>query len=176
MAHWGAIGGGQGNHTENAVNAGLLMRKALLAFNKRHKGSFPVAKMGSGINTGSVISGQIGSEQRLEYTVIGDAVNLASRIEALNKPFGTDLLISEDAYQEVKGLFKFALMPSIKVKGKSVAQQVYAVIGRKDDPECPANLAAVRSLLGIAVKKGASIADVGAKDEKFEIVGMAKKK
>ena len=175
MAHWGAIGG-QGNHTENAVNAGLLMRKALLAFNKRYKGTFPVAKMGSGINTGPVISGQIGSEQRLEYTVIGDAVNLASRIEALNKPFGTDLLISEDAYQEVKGLFKFALMPSIKVKGKSAAQKVYAVIGRKDDPECPADLAAVRRLLGIEIKKEASAADADAAEKKFEIVGGAEKK
>ena len=76
MAHWGAIGG-QGNHSENAVNAGLLMRKSLIAFNKKHKGKFPVAKMGSGINTGPVISGQIGSEERLEYTVIGDTVNLA---------------------------------------------------------------------------------------------------
>ena len=170
MAHWGAIGG-QGNHTENAINAGLFMRKALLAFNKLHKGKFPVAKMGSGINTGPVISGQIGSEQRLEYTVIGDAVNLASRIEALNKPFGTDLLISENAYKEVPNIYKLALMPSIKVKGKTAPQKVYAVIGRKDDPECPGSLAELRKLLGIVVKKEASAKDVEAKEEKFEVVG-----
>ena len=172
MAHWGAIGSHKGdNHTESAINTGLLMRTALIAFNERNKGKFPVAKMGSGINTGPVISGQIGSEQRLEYTVIGDAVNLASRIEALNKPFGTDLLISQDSYAEVKGIFKLALMPSIKVKGKSEPQQVYAVIGRKDDPKCPANLAEVRLLLGIEIKKEATAADTDSKEEKFEVVG-----
>ena len=169
MAHWGAIGG-KGSHTENAVNAGLHMRKALLAFNKTHKGKFPVAKMGSGINTGPVISGQIGSEERLEYTVIGDAVNLASRIEALNKPFGTDLLISEDSYQEVKGIFRLALMPSIKVKGKSEPQKIYAVIGRKDDPQCPAGLAELRKMLGIEIKQEATADDAEAKEEKFELV------
>ena len=176
MAHWGAIGSRRGdNHTESAINTGLLMRTALLAFNERHKGKFPVAKMGSGINTGPVISGQIGSEQRLEYTVIGDAVNLASRIEALNKPFGTDLLISQDSYDEVKGIFKLALMPPIKVKGKSEPQKVYAVIGRKDDPKCLASLAEVRLLIGIDIKKEVTAAAAEAKEKKFEIIGSKDK-
>ena len=169
MAHWGAIGK-RGKPTENAVNAALFMRKALLAFNEKHEGKFPVAKMGSGINTGQVISGQIGSEQRLEYTVIGDAVNLASRIEALNKPFGTDLLISEDSYNEVNNIFEVVRMPSIKVKGKSQAQKIYAVLGRKDDPECPPNLDLLRKLLGIEIKKEATATDAEAKEEKFKIM------
>ncbi len=103
---------------------------------------------------------------------------MASRIEALNKPFGTDLLISEDAYNEVKGIFKIALMPAIKVKGKSEPQKIYAVIGREDDPECPTGLDEVRRLLGIEIKEEASAAAAEAKEEKFEILdaGSTKKK
>ena len=61
-------------------------------------------------------------------------------------------------------------MPSIKVKGKSEPQKVYAVIGRKDDPECPANLAGLREILGIEVKQEATTEDAEAKEEKFELV------
>ena len=165
MAHWGAIGSPSNNYTENAINAGLFMRKSLIAFNEQYKGKFPFAKMGSGINTGPVISGQIGSEKRLEYTVIGDAVNLASRIESLNKPFATDLLISEDSYKEVQNIYKLALMPSIKVKGKSAPQKIYAVIGRKDDPKSPASLSELRKLLGIEVKKKSTV-----REKDFEIL------
>ncbi|MCB1310043.1 MAG: HAMP domain-containing protein, partial [Leptospiraceae bacterium] len=116
MAHWGAFGS-EGNDTENAINGALMMRQAIIEFNKRGAGNRPFAKMGCGINTGQVVSGQIGSEERFEFTVIGDAVNLASRIEALNKPFGTDILVSQDSYDKVKDLFKVEPMPAIKVKG-----------------------------------------------------------
>ncbi len=174
MAHWGAISG-QGNHTENAIDAGLYMRKALLAFNQNHKGHFPIAKMGSGINTGTVISGQIGSEKRLEYTVIGDTVNLASRIEALNKPFGTDLLISESAYNEVEGIFKLVPMPTIKVKGKKDPQKIYAVLGRHDDSQAPKSLSELRQILDIKDTNQTSTVDTEAKEEKFEILAGQEK-
>ena len=168
MAHWGAIGG-KGDITQNAINAALMMRTALIAFNKRHKGHFPPTRMGCGINTGPVISGQIGSDVRLEYTVIGDAVNLASRIEALNKPFATDILISADSYKKVKNIYKFAKMPSIQVKGKTEPQKIYTVLGRKDDPNCPANMDAVRKLCNIPwngpIKKSTI-----EKEEKFQII------
>ncbi|MBE7438927.1 MAG: HAMP domain-containing protein [Spirochaetales bacterium] len=152
MAHWGALKQ-VGNNTENAVNAALLMRKALIDLNARHAGKGPFLQMGSGINSGPVISGQIGSEDRLEYTVIGDAVNLASRVETLNKPFGTDILISQDAYEQVPGIFKVEQMPAIKVKGKAEPQIIYAVIGRLDDPDCMADLATVRKAMGIQAKE-----------------------
>ncbi|MEQ9366743.1 MAG: adenylate/guanylate cyclase domain-containing protein [Leptospirales bacterium] len=146
MAHWNTLTPVE-NASEQAINAGLHMRTALMEFNAQGFG--PTAKMGSGINTGPVIAGQIGSEERLEFTVIGDAVNLASRIEALNKPFRTDLLISQDTYDDVRDIFRVEHMPAIKVKGKSQPQTVYAVLGRFDDPDAPTTIGQLRDLLGI---------------------------
>jgi adenylate cyclase len=149
MAVWG-VPESKGNDALNAVNATIEMRKALLEFNKgRGSAKKPVIKIGCGLNTGPVLAGQIGSEDRLDYTVIGDAVNLASRIEALNKPFGTDILISQDTYNIVKGEFDCEPMQKIKVKGKSKPQQIYAVIRKKSDKTGPKNLAELRKLLGI---------------------------
>jgi adenylate cyclase len=169
MAVWGTPVS-FGNDTENAINGALMMREALIDFNKgRGSEKKPIIKIGSGINTGPVIAGQIGSHDRMEYTVIGDAVNLASRIESLNKPFGTDILISEDAYKLVRDIFKVEPMQKIKVKGKTAPQQIYAVIGRKDDPKCPASLNAVREMLGIPVPDLSRV-DADEKEEKFEVI------
>ncbi len=149
MAVWGAPVS-HGNDTENAINTALLMRKALINFNKaRTAAGKPAIHIGIGINTGAVLAGQIGSQERMEYTVIGDAVNLASRIESLNKPFATDILISEDSYKLVKKIFNVQAMKKITVKGKKDPQQIYAVLGRKDDASCPKTLTAVRMVAGI---------------------------
>lgn len=149
MAVWG-VPESKGNDALNAVNATLEMRRALLEFNKgRGSDKKPIIKIGSGLNTGPVLAGQIGSEDRLDYTVIGDAVNLASRVETLNKPFGTDILISQDTYNIVKDEFDCEPMQKIKVKGKSDAQQIYAVLRKKNDKTGPKNLAELRKLLGI---------------------------
>ncbi|TGK14171.1 HAMP domain-containing protein [Leptospira fletcheri] len=150
MATWGALKSSGEKDAENGVNGALLMRKALQRFNQGRGGDKkPVIRIGCGLNYGPVIAGQIGSEERLEYTVIGDAVNLASRVEALNKPFGTDILITQDLYNFVKDVFSVEKMQSIKVKGKTEPQVIYAVLGRKDDPEAPASVADLRKLLGI---------------------------
>lgn len=152
MAVWG-VPESKGNDALNAVNATIEMRKALLEFNKgRGSVKKPLIKIGCGLNTGPVLAGQIGSEDRLDYTVIGDAVNLASRVESLNKPFGTDILISQDTYNIVKGEFDCEPMQKIKVKGKSQPQQIYAVLRRKSDITGPKNLAELRALLGIDMK------------------------
>jgi len=149
MAEWG-VPVSKGNDTENAVTASLMMREKLLKFNSNRGGDRkPIIQIGCGINTGPVLAGQIGSEDRMEYTVIGDAVNLASRIESLNKPFGTDILISEDSYKLVEGTFAVEIMSPIKVKGKEEPQQIYAVLGRLDDVNRPKSLSELRKLIGV---------------------------
>ncbi len=149
MATWGTPIS-RGNDTENAINSALYMRKRLIEFNsERGTKRRPVIRHGCGINTGPVLAGQIGSHDRMEYTVIGDAVNLASRIEFLNKPFGTDILISENSYKMVKGIFSVKKMQKITVKGKKDQLQIYAVLGRKDDNDAPKSIKALQKILCI---------------------------
>ena len=138
--------------TENAINSALQMRNALIKFNKnRGDQNNPKIKIGCGINTGQVLAGQIGSLNRMEYTVIGDSVNLASRIEELNKTFKTDILISQDSFDKVSEIFDVVAMKPIKVKGKVERQKIYAVLGRLDDPERPKSLEELRELLDIEI-------------------------
>ncbi|MCL1864184.1 MAG: adenylate/guanylate cyclase domain-containing protein, partial [Spirochaetes bacterium] len=170
MAVWGAPVS-HGNDTENAVNSALLMREVLIKFNKeRSKAKKPVISIGCGINTGPVLVGQIGSEDRMEYTVIGDTVNFASRIEALNKAFGTDILISADAYNNVKRIFNVEPMKKIKVKGKIDPQQIYAVLGRKNDPNCPENISILRKIVGISPPLSNKDIHIKANELKYEII------
>ncbi|WP_000310340.1 adenylate/guanylate cyclase domain-containing protein, partial [Leptospira interrogans] len=169
MATWGAAKTSD-RDAENAVNGALMMREALIKFNQGRGGEKkPIIQIGCGLNFGPVIAGQIGSEQRLEYTVIGDAVNLASRVEALNKPFGTDILITQDLLDHVSEIFNVEKMQSIKVKGKEEPQVIYAVLGRKDDPNCPKSLEELRERVGIVwepPKKGSD----SEKEVKYEIL------
>ena len=147
MAVWGTPVS-RGNDIENAVNAALMMREKLVRFNHDRGGpDRPLINMGCGINAGPVIAGQIGSNDRMEYTVIGDTVNLASRIEALNKPFGTDIIISDNAYQAVRDIFDVRRMKRTRVKGKVKVQVVYAVLGRFDDPSRPLTIDELRKRL-----------------------------
>lgn len=169
MATWGAAKTSD-RDAENAVNGALMMREALIKFNQGRGGKKkPIIQIGCGLNFGPVIAGQIGSEQRLEYTVIGDAVNLASRVEALNKPFGTDILITQNLLDHVSEIFNVEKMQSIKVKGKEKPQVIYAVLGRKDDPNCPKSLEELRERVGIVwepPKKGSD----SEKEVKYEIL------
>ena len=170
MAVWGAPVT-HGNDTENAVNGALMMRHELIEFNKGRGGDKkPIIKIGCGLNTGPVLAGQIGSNERMEYTVIGDTVNLASRIESLNKPFGTDILVSTDTYHEIKNIFRLVPMQKIKVKGKSEPQQIFAVLGRLDDPSSPKTLEEMRQMVGIQMK-GMPTDEAGEEGEvKYEIL------
>ncbi|MCD1653403.1 adenylate/guanylate cyclase domain-containing protein [Treponema zuelzerae] len=171
MGVWGApvSAGTPRDDALAAVRAMLMMRDELLEFNKgRGTPEKPFIHNGAGVNTGPVIAGQIGSLSRMEYTVIGDAVNLASRIEALNKPFGTDVLISEYTWDLVKDAVIAEPMPAITVKGKTAPLTIYAVVKMKGD-EGPGSLSELREKLGIA-DPGKKI-EVDKEEVKYEIVG-----
>jgi len=132
MALWGVPLGGD-NDTVRAVSACLAMRQELAVLNELRvaRGHVPL-KIGMGLNIGPVIAGNIGSDEKMEYTVIGDSVNLASRIESMTKEYGTDLLISRAVYDEVKDQFSFQACESAMVKGKSAAIEVFKVRGYVD--------------------------------------------
>jgi len=182
MAHWGTAttAGTPREDAFNCVKAALMMREMLIKMNKNRKdeniGSPPI-RIGCGINTGIVTAGQIGSDLRMEYTVIGDPVNLASRVEALNKPLGTDILITENTYNLVKKYFITEEMPPVTVKGKEKPIRLFAVVNfnftavnQTPADSDPMNLAEVRKCLGIK-ETDISKADVNAEEHKYKIGG-----
>ena len=172
MAVWGApeSAGSPALDALNAVTAALMMRVSLFHFNqsRMERGLAPV-RIGCGINSGPVVAGQIGSNERMEYTVIGDAVNLASRTEALNKPFATDILITENTYNLIKDKVIVEEMPGVHVKGKTDAIKMFAVINLAGK-ERPSAIEEVRQIIGTTAP---DLAKVNTDDEekKYKIEG-----
>ncbi len=116
------------DHALRAVKAAAAMQSKLGELNKKWEGEGkPPLKIGVGINSGEVIAGNMGSLKRMEYTVIGDSVNLASRLESLNKELGTEILVSESTYEKVKGKVKAEKHTDVRVKGKQEILNVYEI-------------------------------------------------
>jgi adenylate cyclase len=132
MAVWGAPHTSE-QDTFKAVKACLEMRTALEKLNmlRRSRGQTDIM-IGMGLHCGQAISGTIGSDERMEYTVIGDTVNMTSRIEASTKAFGSDLLVSEAIFNKVAENYMMELAGSAEVKGKSEPLKMFKVRGYID--------------------------------------------
>ncbi len=118
------------NHAWRAVQSALDMRRRLEEFNQRRIiQAQPQIRIGIGISSGDVVSGNIGSRKRMDYTVIGDGVNLSSRLEAVTKDYGCDIVLSEFTYQLCSDRIWVRQLDKIRVKGKHQAVNIYELIG-----------------------------------------------
>ncbi len=129
LAFWGVPDRNE-RHAEQALRAALDMRKRLVELNaERAKAGAAPVRFGIGIHTGTVAAGMLGGADQHEYTVIGDAVNVASRIEGLTKALGTDVLVSESTWRLVAdgGRFRARRLAEEKVKGRVDPVVVYAL-------------------------------------------------
>lgn len=125
----------QNEHALHACYAALAMQRRLEELRQQWKGrSLPMIRNRIGINTGTVVFGNIGSDIRYDYTGIGDNMNLASRLEGANKMYGTYIMISEFTYGQVRERVVVRDLDVIVVKGKSKPVGVYELLGRSNEP------------------------------------------
>jgi adenylate cyclase len=136
MAVWGNVRSlGPAEDAKLAARAALAMRRELWALNQRWfaDGLVPFA-IGIGINHGDVVVGNIGSQEKADPTVIGDAVNLASRLEGLTRTYGVDILLGPSATEFVRDAFYVRSVARVQVKGKSEPAEISALLGPRDKP------------------------------------------
>ncbi len=135
MAFWGAPYP-QPDHAERACCAAVEMLEVLARLRGEwEKSGKPRIKIGVGINTGPMLVGNMGSVHRFNFTVMGDNVNLASRLEGLNKQFGTRAIISESTYQAVHDKVAVRELDLIRVKGKIEPVRIYELLGPSEAAE-----------------------------------------
>ena len=123
------------NHAWAAVQSALDMRHRLAIFNaERVQHNQPEVRIGIGISSGEVVSGNIGSQRKMEYTVIGDGVNLSSRLEGVTKQYGCDIVLSEHTYDLCEDLIWVRELDKTRVKGKNEPVSIYELIDFKKNP------------------------------------------
>ena len=146
MAFWGAPFEEAG-HAARACNAALEMMKRVRELQKLWEAQGkPSLEIGIGLNTGVASVGNMGSALRYGYTALGDAVNLSSRLEGLNKDYGTHIIVNETTYQAAKdGGFVFRELDLMRVKGKLQPVTIYQLMGRQADFTADGSAAVMRS-------------------------------
>jgi adenylate cyclase len=131
----------QPDHAYQACHTALDMMGALGTLRAQWKDrGLPSLNIGIGINTGTMVVGNMGSELRFDYTVMGDGVNLASRLEGANKEYGTNILISEATWSQVKDRLATRELDLIRVRGKAQQTRIFEMLGWHPLPEDRATL------------------------------------
>lgn len=119
------------NHREMAIKSALEMEEKLKELND--SGEFgDKLNIGIGINSGKAVVGNMGSNQRFDYSVLGDSVNLASRLEGVSKNYNTTIVVGEDTFNYVSNKFNFSKLDEVQVKGKSNKVSIYSVTKKED--------------------------------------------
>jgi len=126
----------QPDHALRACRTALGMMEELRILQKKWaEEEKPVLNIGVGINTGDMVVGNMGSEMRFDYTVMGDSVNLGSRLEGINKEYGTNIIISEFTHESVRDTLFCRELDAVRVKGKKLPVRIYELIGEKKEAE-----------------------------------------
>jgi hypothetical protein len=130
-------------HTEERVlqKMGKPSKASLLEFKRRFEKlnrelaaeNLPTIQIGIGLHTGVVTVGEMGSKGRSDYTIIGDNVNLAARLQDLSKAYGWSMIISESTQKQITDEFETEFIESVRVKGKSEAVNIYKLLRKKED-------------------------------------------
>jgi len=135
MAFWGAPLPDD-DHSFHACNAGLLCQEKLVELNRKWESEGRVVfDTRIGISSGVTVVGNVGSSERMDYTVVGDNVNLASRLESVNKLYQTKIAVSRETYEKVCDRFWFRPLGIIAVKGKTEETRIYELVGRRESAE-----------------------------------------
>ncbi len=122
----------QPDHALRASRTALAMMEELHKLQEKWKAEGrPVFDIGVGLNSGDMVVGNMGSEMRFDYTVMGDMVNLGSRLEGINKEYGTNIIISEFTYEKVKDAMCCRELDGVRVKGKLKPVKIYELLGEK---------------------------------------------
>ena len=137
MAFWGAPLPND-NHTYDACLAVLNVKKQVNMLNEQWQaqGKPPLITR-YGVNTGDAVAGTIGSSERMNYTVLGDIVNVASRLEGLNRQYGTSIIVSEAVHDQVGNDFVMRPVDIVAVKGRNVGIRIYELLGTLTDNRAP---------------------------------------
>ena len=126
----------QPDHPLRACKTALDMMDELKKLQKKWaEEGRPLLNIGIGINSGDMVVGNMGSEMRFDYTVMGDSVNLGSRLEGINKEYGTNIVISESTYTAVRDVLFCRELDAVRVKGKNLPAKIYELLGEKKDAE-----------------------------------------
>ena len=144
MAAFG-IPEGHADDADRAVRAAIAMIRTLGTWNQQRlaHGKLPV-NIGVGMNTDRVVSGNIGSKKRMDFTIIGDGVNLASRLESACKQYGTHILVSESTYKRLRATYQARELDLVVVKGKTQPVAIYEILDYHSDESYPQMTDALR--------------------------------